>query len=199
MHHFFAFTYGSVLAQGGKSTQCIRASQDRSYLQPLGKVSKGASCVAMDPWNTAPPWTAIPLSSLSFYHQYCLTIKVLQLDLFGLKSMGFFFPPFFFKCACYFVFLLEKADGKIYTLHLKLNVLTFTVDLREFICLDCLRLSFKAVLSQTIFTSSETKLCSNRADARLELSYSLKFVPSKHYKWSQYAQNQPYISHWTES
>lgn len=68
------------------------------------------------------------------------------------------FPPSFFKCACYFVFLLEKADGKIYTLHLKLNVLTFTVDLRDFICLDCLRLSFKEVLAQTIFASSEKVL-----------------------------------------
>lgn len=161
MHHFLGLTYGSVLAQGGKSAQGIRASQSRSYLQPPGKVSKGASYVAMGPWNTAPPWTAIPLSSLSFYHHYCQTTQALQLDLFRMKSMEVFSPPFF-KCSCYFVFLLEKADGKIYTLHLKLNVLTFTVDLRDFKCLDCLRLSFKEVLSQTIFASSETKLCSIR-------------------------------------
>lgn len=53
------------------------------------------------------------------------------------------------------MFLLEKADGKIYALHMKLNVLTFTVDLRDFMCLDCLRLSFKEVLAQTIFVSTE--------------------------------------------
>lgn len=49
----------------------------------------------------------------------------------------------------------------IYTLHLKLNVLTFTVDLRDFMCLDCLRLSIKEVLAQTIFASTE-KLHSSR-------------------------------------
>lgn len=56
------------------------------------------------------------------------------------------------------MFLLEKADGKIYALHLKLNVLTFIVDLRDFRCLDCLRLSFKEVLAQTSFASSEKVL-----------------------------------------
>lgn len=155
MHHFLGLSCGSVLAQEGKSVQCIRASQGRSYLQLPGKVSKGASCVTVGPQSTAPPWTATPLSSLSFYHHYCQTIQVFQLDLRGLKTMWVFFFPSFFKCACYFVFLLEKADGKIYALHMKLNVLTFTVDLRDFMCLDCLRLSFKEVLAQTIFVSTE--------------------------------------------
>lgn len=149
-HHFLGLTCGSDWAQGGNSAQCIRAFQGKRYLQPPGKVSKGPSCVATDPRSTAPP-----LSSLNFYHHYCQTIWVLQLDLCGLKSMWVFFSPSFFKCAYYFVFLLEKADGKIYALHLKLNVLTFTVDLRDFMCLDCLRLSFKEVLAQTIFASSE--------------------------------------------
>lgn len=63
-----------------------------------------------------------------------------------------------FKCAHYFVFLLEKADGKIYALHLKLNVLTFIVNLRDFRCLDRLGLSFKEVLAQTSFASSEKVL-----------------------------------------
>lgn len=74
----------------------------------------------------------------------------------AIKYMRLFFS--FFKCACYFVFLLEKADGRIYALHLKLNVLTFVVDLRDFGCLDCLRLSFKEVLAQTSFASSEKVL-----------------------------------------
>lgn len=56
-------------------------------------------------------------------------------------------------CVSYFVFLLEKADGKIYALYLKLNVLTFTVTLGDFRCHDCLRLSFKEVLAQTSFAS----------------------------------------------
>lgn len=95
MHHFLGLSCGSVLAQEGKSVQCIRASQGRSYLQPPGKVSKGASCVTVGPQSTAPPWTATPLSSLSFYHHFCQTIQVFQLDLRGLKTMWVFFFPLF--------------------------------------------------------------------------------------------------------
>lgn len=75
-HHFLGLNYGSVLAQGGKSAQGMRTSQGRSYLQPPGKVSKGASCVAVDSRSTAPPWATTPLSSLSFSHHYCQTIQV---------------------------------------------------------------------------------------------------------------------------
>lgn len=114
---------------------------------------------------------------------------------------SFFFS--FFKCACYFLFLLEEADGKIYALHLKLNVLTFNVDLRDFRCLDCLRLRFKEILAQTSFASSEKVLLHSESrpvvsdwDVKLDLPFSLKSIQSKHHKWSQYAQD--CISHLTE-
>jgi len=64
------------------------------------------------------------------------------------------------------VFLFGKADGKICALHLKLNVLTFIVDSRDFRGLDCLRLSFKEVLAQTRFASSVKVLGESRAVVR---------------------------------
>lgn len=87
------------------------------------------------------------------------------------------------------MFLLEKADEKIFTLHLKLNVLMFIVDLRDFRCLDCLRLSFREVLAQTSFAFSEKVLLHHETrgivsgwDLRLDLPFSLKSIESKYHK-----------------
>lgn len=109
--------------------------------------------MAMDSW----PRAATPLASLNFQSPLlpeCLSASVRYT--WAVQYMKLLFS--LSKCACYFVFLLEKADGKIYTLYLKLNVLMFIVDLRNFRCLDCLRLSFKEVLAQKSFASSEKVL-----------------------------------------
>lgn len=66
-HHFLSLTTElrhSVLAQGGKPAQYVRASPRRRYPQLPGKVSQDAGFVAVDPRSTAWHWAAAPLASL---------------------------------------------------------------------------------------------------------------------------------------